>query len=47
LLDKDISSDAGIYPSDEVRKNLFTQNIRKPKLNKMLNRLWVDVKTGR
>ena len=47
LLDKDISSDAGIYPSDEVRKNLFTQNIRKPKLNKMLNRLWVDMKTGR
>ncbi len=47
LLDKEISSDAGIYPSDEVRNKLFTQNIRKPKLNKMLNRLWVDVKSGR
>jgi len=47
LLDKEISSDAGIYPSDEVRKKLFTQTVRKQKINKLLTRLWVDIKSGR
>ena len=47
LLDKDISSDGGIYPSEDVRKKLFTQTVRKAKINKLLTRLWVDIKSGR
>ncbi len=47
LQDPEISSNPAIYPSQVIMKQLFTLGSRKQKLNKMLNRLWTDLKAGR
>ncbi len=47
LQDPEISNNPAIYPSQEVMKRLFTLGNRKKKLNKMLTRLWTDLKAGR
>lgn len=46
-LDPSISSNTSIYPDTEVKSRLFTQQLRKDKLNKLLTRLWTQIKTGR
>lgn len=47
LQDPDISSNEGIYPSDEVKKKLFAQKVRGLKIERLMVRLWTDIKTGR
>jgi putrescine transport system substrate-binding protein len=47
LQDQEISNNPGIYPSAEVRKRLYTQKLRGPKIDRLMTRLWTEVKTGR
>ncbi|WP_286237768.1 polyamine ABC transporter substrate-binding protein [Neptuniibacter halophilus] len=47
LLDKEVSGNPGIYPSEEVKANLFTQNAHTAKFDRALTRAWTSVKTGR
>ncbi|MEH6575531.1 MAG: polyamine ABC transporter substrate-binding protein [Amphritea sp.] len=47
LLLEEVSSNPGIYPSAEVKANLFTQNAHKAKFDRLLTRAWTGVKTGR
>jgi putrescine transport system substrate-binding protein len=46
-VDPSISSNTSIYPDEKVKARLFTQELRKDKLNKLLTRLWTQIKTGR
>ncbi len=47
LLDQEVSSNPGIYPSEAVKAKLFTQNAHTPKFDRILNRSWSNTKTGR
>ena len=47
LLNKDVIGNPGIYPSDEVKANLFTQNAHTAKFDRKLTRAWTNIKTGR
>jgi len=47
LQDPEISNNPGIYPSQDIMKQLFTLGSPKKKLLKMRNRLWTDLKAGR
>ncbi|WP_133010365.1 polyamine ABC transporter substrate-binding protein [Marinomonas flavescens] len=46
LQNQDISNNPSIYPSAEVKKRLFTQELRGPKIDRLMTRLWMNVKTG-
>ncbi|REG86697.1 extracellular solute-binding protein [Marinomonas pollencensis] len=46
LQDQEISNNPSIYPSAEVKKRLFTQKLRGPKIDRLMTRLWMQVKTG-
>ncbi|RTE64798.1 polyamine ABC transporter substrate-binding protein [Amphritea opalescens] len=46
LLDE-VVNNPGIYPSDEVKANLFTQNAHAAKFDRLLTRAWTGIKTGR
>ncbi|MEL0611583.1 extracellular solute-binding protein [Marinomonas arenicola] len=46
LQDQDISNNPSIYPSAEVKKRLFTQKLRGPKIDRLMTRIWMHVKTG-
>lgn len=46
LLDE-VLNNPGIYPSDEVKANLFTQNAHTAKFDRLLTRAWTGIKTGR
>ncbi|MCV6611493.1 MAG: polyamine ABC transporter substrate-binding protein [Amphritea sp.] len=43
----EVLNNPGIYPSDEVKANLFTQNAHTAKFDRQLTRAWTSVKTGR
>lgn len=47
LLNKDVVGNPGIYPSEEVKATLFTQNAHTAKFDRLLTRAWTNVKTGR
>ncbi|UDV04849.1 extracellular solute-binding protein [Marinomonas profundi] len=47
LQDPDIANNKGIYPSDDVKKKLFAQKVRGLKIERLMVRLWTDIKTGR
>lgn len=47
LLLEEVSGNPGIYPSAEVKANLFTQNAHTSKFDRLLTRAWTDIKTGR
>lgn len=47
LQDEEIQTNAGIYPSAEVRKKLFVQKLRALRTERLMVRLWTDIKTGR
>jgi putrescine transport system substrate-binding protein len=46
-LDKAILNDKTIYPNDEMMSRLYVINARDPKTERLMNRLWIRVKTGR
>ena len=47
LVDPDITSDPGIYPTEEAKKKLYTSVVYDSKADRLLNRAWTAVKTGR
>jgi len=47
LVDPKILSDKNIYPDDATQKKLFVITARDPATQRVINRLWTRVKTGR
>ncbi|MFK4754159.1 polyamine ABC transporter substrate-binding protein [Oceanobacter antarcticus] len=47
FLNEDVISNPGIYPSTAVKAKLFTQQAHTAKFDRVLNRAWSNVKTGR
>ncbi len=47
LLDKAVLDDRGVYPDAETMRRLYTVTARDQKSQRVLNRLWTKVKTGR
>ena len=43
IIDEDILSYPGIYPSDEAKANLFTFDVMPPKVTRTMNRVWTDI----
>jgi putrescine transport system substrate-binding protein len=46
LLSKDVSGDPSIYPADEVMQRLFTTTPYDPKVQRVITRLWTNLKAG-
>jgi putrescine transport system substrate-binding protein len=47
LIDPKIFNDKTVYPDDETLKRLFVITARDPATQRVINRLWTKVKTGR
>jgi len=47
LIDKAILRDKGIYPDEATMKGLYTITTHDPKTQRLMNRLWTRIKTGR
>ncbi len=47
MLNEDVRSNPGIYPSQAVKNSLFTQNAHSAKFDRLLTRAWTGIKTGR
>ena len=47
LVDPKILNDKNIYPDEAMQKKLFVINARDPATQRIINRLWTRVKTGR
>ena len=47
LMDPALLNDRGVYPDEAVMQRLFTVNAHDPKTERLMNRLWIRVKTGR
>lgn len=46
LVDPDITSDPGIFPTDETKDRLWAAAVYDARTDRMVNRLWTQVKTG-
>ncbi len=46
LVDDEVKTDPGIYPSDEVKANLFPDLADTAKFTRLLTRAWTKIKTG-
>ena len=47
FIDKSVLDDRSVYPDAETMKRLYVVNARDQKAQRLLNRLWTKVKTGR
>jgi len=47
LLNEDVISNPGIYPSEAVKAKLFAQKAHTARFDRLLTRTWVNIKTGR
>ena len=47
LIDKKVLDDPGIYPKPETMAKLYIVNARTPEAQRLVNRIWTKVKTGR
>ena len=47
LVDPKILNDKNIYPDEATQKKLFVINARDPATQRIINRLWTRVKTGK
>lgn len=45
-VDEEVKTDPGIYPTDEVKANLFPDLADSPKFTRLLTRAWTKIKTG-
>ena len=45
--DPEVTNNPGVYPSEETKKKLFPSKIRGQKIDRIMTRMWSDVKTGR
>ena len=46
LIDKSVLGDPAVYPDAAVLQRLFTLRPRGPALQRLINRLWTDLKAG-
>lgn len=46
LIDKEVTGDPAIYPSDDVKKNLFASKVRSARYDRAQTRAWTKIKTG-
>ena len=46
LIDEEIKSDPGIFPTEEAKKNLWPAEVKSPRTDRVITRLWTEVKTG-
>jgi putrescine transport system substrate-binding protein len=46
LVDPEVKSNTAIYPTDEVKKNLFADAPVDPELDRLRTRVWTKIKTG-
>ncbi|RDL45037.1 spermidine/putrescine ABC transporter substrate-binding protein PotF [Marinomonas piezotolerans] len=47
LQDEEVRTNEGIYPPAEVKAKMFAQKVRGMRIERLMVRLWSDVKTGR
>jgi len=47
LIDKKVLDDPGIYPSADTMSRLYIVEARSPEAQRLINRMWTRVKTGR
>ena len=47
LIDKSVRDDRAVYPYEAAMKSLYTITAHDPKTQRLMNRLWTRVKTGR
>ena len=47
FIDKKVLEDPGIYPSADTMARLYTVSARSPEAQRLINRVWTRVKTGR
>ena len=47
FIDKKVLEDPGIYPSADTMSRLYTVNARSAEAQRLINRIWTRVKTGR
>jgi putrescine transport system substrate-binding protein len=47
FIDKKILDDPGIYPKPETMARLYTVSARSPQAQRLINRIWTRIKTGR
>ena len=47
FIDKSILDDKSIYPDDAEMKRLYTIAAHDPKTQRLMNRLWTRIKTGK
>ncbi len=47
FVDPEVKEDPAIYPSDEVKANLFPSSVNSPKFDRLLTRAWTRIKTGK
>lgn len=45
-VDPEVKEDPAIYPSDEVKANLFPAPVNTPQFDRLLTRAWTRIKTG-
>lgn len=46
-LNKDVASNPGVYPTEDVKQKLFGQKAHTAKFDRILNRAWSNIKTAR
>jgi len=46
LVDEDITSDPGIFPTEEAKANLWASTVYDARMDRTISRLWTRVKTG-
>jgi putrescine transport system substrate-binding protein len=47
LVDEEVTSDPGIFPPQDVKEKLWTAPVYDARTDRLLNRAWTSVKTGR
>lgn len=47
LIDQEVANDPAIYPPETVRNNLFVSEEISPKIARLRNRTWTEIKAGR
>ena len=47
LIDKAVLEDRTVYPDEAMQKKLFVIQARDPATQRIINRLWTKVKTGK
>jgi len=46
MIDEEITSDPGIFPTEDAKANLWPSEVKPPKFDRLVTRLWTSVTTG-